>query len=115
MLTPSELDNSLQELEQSDWGNPTCDSHLVTAVHPLAARRVASVQRRRSTHHGWPEHRFAVLSSARTSASSQKPARRRRLLPGRSAAEGLEDFQFSCRTNVILSFSVRTSTNVQAK
>src|SRR5439155_20044547 len=39
MLTPSELDKSLQELEQSDWGEPTYDSHLVTTVHRL--RRVA--------------------------------------------------------------------------
>jgi hypothetical protein len=38
MLTPSELDKSLQELEQSDWGDPTYDSHLVTTVHHL--RRV---------------------------------------------------------------------------
>ena len=40
MLTPSELDKSLQELEQSDWGEPTYDSHLNTTVHRL--RRVAS-------------------------------------------------------------------------
>jgi hypothetical protein len=39
MLPPSELDKSLQELEQSDWGEPTYDSHLVTTVHRL--RRVA--------------------------------------------------------------------------
>src|SRR5688572_9810299 len=38
MLPPSELDKSLQELEQSDWGEPTYDSHLVTTVHRL--RRV---------------------------------------------------------------------------
>jgi hypothetical protein len=38
MLAPSELDKSLQELEQSDWGEPTYDSHLVTTVHRL--RRV---------------------------------------------------------------------------
>ena len=35
MLAPSELDKSLQELEQSDWGEPTYDSHLVTTVHRL--------------------------------------------------------------------------------
>jgi hypothetical protein len=39
MLTPPDLDKSLQELEQSDWGEPTYDSHLVTTVHRL--RRVA--------------------------------------------------------------------------
>jgi hypothetical protein len=38
MLPPSELDKSLQELEQADWGEPTYDSHLVTSVHRL--RRV---------------------------------------------------------------------------
>ena len=38
MLAPSELDKSLQELEQSDLGEPTYDSHLVTTVHRL--RRV---------------------------------------------------------------------------
>jgi hypothetical protein len=38
MLPPSVLDKSLQELEQSDRGEPTYDSHLVTTVHRL--RRV---------------------------------------------------------------------------
>src|SRR5438105_10383759 len=38
MLTPSDLDKSLQDLEQSDWGEPKYDSHLVTTVHRL--RRV---------------------------------------------------------------------------
>jgi hypothetical protein len=38
MLPPSELDKSLQELEQSDWGEPTYDSYLVTTVNRL--RRV---------------------------------------------------------------------------
>ncbi len=35
MLTPSELDKSLQELEQSDWREQTYDSHLVTTVNRL--------------------------------------------------------------------------------
>jgi hypothetical protein len=35
MLTSSELDKSLQDLEQSDWGDPTYDSYLVTTVHRL--------------------------------------------------------------------------------
>jgi hypothetical protein len=39
VLTPSELDKSLQELEQSDWGAPPYDSYLVTTVHRL--RRIA--------------------------------------------------------------------------
>jgi CDI immunity proteins len=38
MLASSDLDKSLQELEQSNWGEPTYDSHLVTTVHRL--RRV---------------------------------------------------------------------------
>jgi hypothetical protein len=38
MLSPSDLDKSLQELEQSDWGEPTYHSHLLTTVHRL--RRV---------------------------------------------------------------------------
>ena len=38
MVPPSVLDKSLQELEQSDWGEPKYDSHLVTEVHRL--RRV---------------------------------------------------------------------------
>jgi hypothetical protein len=38
MLTSPDLDKSLQELEQSDFGEPTYDSHLVTTVHRL--RRV---------------------------------------------------------------------------
>jgi hypothetical protein len=38
MLPSSVLDKSLQELEASDWGEPTCDSHLVTTIHRL--RRV---------------------------------------------------------------------------
>jgi hypothetical protein len=38
MLTPSEVDKSLQELERADWGEPTYDSYLVTTVHRL--RRV---------------------------------------------------------------------------
>ncbi len=38
MLTSSVLEKSLQELEHSDWGEPTYDSHLVTTIHRL--RRV---------------------------------------------------------------------------
>ena len=38
MLTSPDLDKSLQELEQSDWGEPTYDSHLAPTVHRL--RRV---------------------------------------------------------------------------
>ena len=38
MLSSSVLDKSLQELEQSDWGEPTYDSYLVTTIHRL--RRV---------------------------------------------------------------------------
>src|SRR4029077_6378141 len=38
MLSGNVLDKSLQELEGSDWGEPTYDSHLVTTIHRL--RRV---------------------------------------------------------------------------
>jgi hypothetical protein len=38
MITSSELDKSLQELEQSDRGEPTCESYLVSTVH--RSRRV---------------------------------------------------------------------------
>jgi hypothetical protein len=38
MLAPSDFDKSLQELEQSDWGEATYDSHLITTIHRL--RRV---------------------------------------------------------------------------
>lgn len=31
----------LQELEQADWGEPTCDSHLVTTVHRLRHQPLA--------------------------------------------------------------------------
>jgi len=37
-LIPSDLDKSLQDLEQADWGEPTYDSYLVKTVHRL--RRV---------------------------------------------------------------------------
>jgi hypothetical protein len=38
MLASFDLNKSLQELEQSDWGEPTYHSYLVTTVHRL--RRV---------------------------------------------------------------------------
>ena len=38
MLPSSVLDKSLQELERSDWGEPTYDSYFVTISHRL--RRV---------------------------------------------------------------------------
>ncbi len=38
MLPPSVFDKSLQELEHSDWGEPTYNSYLVTTIHRL--RRV---------------------------------------------------------------------------
>jgi hypothetical protein len=38
MATWSDLDKSLQDLEQSDWGEPTYDSYLVKTIHRL--RRV---------------------------------------------------------------------------
>lgn len=42
MLPSSVLDKSLRELEHSDWGEPTYDSHLVTTIHRL--RRVPLCQ-----------------------------------------------------------------------
>src|SRR3954462_2045905 len=38
MLPPSVLDQSLEELEHADWGEPKYDSYLVTTIHRL--RRV---------------------------------------------------------------------------